>query len=278
MKRASLDDVEVKIEFATQQLHALDVEFDDRRESGQYRYSVEICRGGLDHVYRAVDPPPVGRYWGAQIGAVAHALRSSLEHLAWQLVIANEGSPNNATHFPIYRRRPNNGGTVGVMGGVASAALAIIEVAQPYNGTADGKKLGAIHDLDVFDKHRELVVAAACVELASTHGPAPLPQSSITFTRRSLDKGAIVAIVKYAEPQPEADPNLTFIPYMTFGVGSPFRGEIVSAFMWDLLAFVQNDFVPRFHLWVPPPLRQANLPSLIRSRVVAANMVSTNED
>jgi hypothetical protein len=277
LRLASLHDVEVKIEVATQQLHALDVEFDNRREAGEYRYSVEICRGGLHHVYRVIDPPPDGRYWGAQIGAVAHALRSSLEHLAWQLVIANQGSPNNSTHFPIYERKPDKGKELGVTGGVPSEALKIIEAAQPYNGTSGGKKLAAIHKLDVFDKHRELVVTAARVELASTSGPAPLPQNSIAFTRRPLTNDNVVAVVKYVDARSEADPNLSFIPYMTFGVGAPYRGEIVSGFMWELLAFIENDFVPRFHQWVPPTPRPMNLPSLTRSRIATANRVSAGE-
>ena len=257
---ASLHDVEVKIEFATDQLHALDVEFDNLRESGEYQYSVEIRRGGLHHVYRAVDSPPAGRYWGTQIGSVAHALRSALEHLAWQLVIANDGSPSNTTHFPILRRAPTDG-PLRIRGGIAKEAMDIVEAVQPYNGANDGKKLAAIHDLDVFDKHRELVVTTATVHQASTHGPSPLPENSIVFTKRPMTHDNVVAIVKYVEPQLDADSNLSFTPYMTLGFGAPYRDEIVTGFMWELLGFVQDDFVPRFHQWVPPASRPVNMPT-----------------
>jgi hypothetical protein len=261
MRQASLHDVEVKIEFATDLLHALDVEFDELRDSGRYRCSAEICRGGLHHVYRAIDPPPGGRYWGAQIGAVAHALRSSLEHLAWQLVIANGGSPSSPTHFPVYRRKPGDDETLEISGDIPSGALKIIEAAQPYNGTSDGKKLLAIHDLDVFDKHRQLMITVAVVHMASTHGPTPLPQSQITFTRQPLGRKNVAAVVKYEEPQTEPDSNLNLIPYMVFGKGAPHEAEIVSAFMWQLLAFVEFEILPRFHEWVPPPRRPVSLPT-----------------
>jgi hypothetical protein len=260
-RAATLHDVEVKIEFASNQLHSLDAEFDKRREAGKYKYSPEICREGLHHVYRVSEPPPAGRYWGAQIGAVAHALRSSLEHLAWQLVIANGGSPNNATHFPIFQRKPVAGKMLEVIGGAPLGALQIIEAAQPYNGTQDGIKLGKIHSLDGSDKHREIVVTAARVHLASMHGPAPLPGNAITFTRRPLANDNVVAVVKYLEPQLEASPNISFVPYMTFGSRSPYRDDIVSSFMWELVAFIQDDFVPRFHQWVPPDRRPTNLES-----------------
>jgi hypothetical protein len=258
---ASLRDVEVKIEFASNQLHALDAEFDKRREAGEYRYSPDIRRGGLHHVYKAMEPPSPGRYWGAQIGAVAHALRSSLENLAWQLVIANGGTPNDATHFPIYKYKPDEGKRLDVIGRVPSEALKIIETAQPYNGTEDGARLGKIHALDIFDKHRELVVTAACVHLATMHGPAPLPENVITFRRRTLTNDNVVAIVKYVEPRSEPYLNLSFEPYLTFGGKGPYRDDIVSGFEWDLFAFIQDDFVPRFHQWVPPDRRPTNLQS-----------------
>jgi hypothetical protein len=38
-----------------------------------------------------------------------------------------------------------------VSGGIPPKALDVIEAAQPYNGTDDGRKLDAINDLDIFD-------------------------------------------------------------------------------------------------------------------------------
>ena len=261
---ASLHDVEVKLDYATDVLHALDREFDVRREVGAYHYSVEISNGGRRHVYRAVDPPPTGRLWGAQIGTVAHALRSSLEHLTWQLVIANIGSPSRSTHFPIVHRRPRNGSLV-ISGDVPPGALALIEEAQPYNDSGDGKMLSAIHKLDIFDKHRELMVTIACVHQAIATGPSPLPERTFTFTQRPLEDDSVAVVVDYVEPQREPDPRLTFTEFMTFGPGTPYPGEVVSGFMWQLLAFVENDFVPRFHQWVPPTRHPVNMPSRTRS-------------
>lgn len=40
--------------------------------------------------------------FSAIIGDVLYDLRSALDHLAWQLVIANGGTPNRDTAFPIY--------------------------------------------------------------------------------------------------------------------------------------------------------------------------------
>lgn len=245
-------------------MRTLDVEFDKRRESGQYEYGVDVRQGGREHVYTAVNPPKVGRYWGAQIGSVTHALRSSLEHLAWQLVIANGGCPDDKTTFPVMTDKPKSGRLREISGGVSPDAFAIIEAAQPFNGTDDGRRLAAIHSLDIHDKHKELVVTVPSIQSAITHGPAPLPQNSITFTREPMEDGTVVAIIEYLEPQMEPDPNLTLTPYLAFGEDSPYPHEVVTGFIWDLIQFVEDQFVPRFYRCILPTRRSTILSSRFR--------------
>ena len=239
-------------------MRTLDIEFDNLRQSGEYSYAVEISSGGREHVFKTNNPPTDGRYWGAQIGAVAHALPSSLEHLAWQLVIANGGTPTDRTELPMLDNRPKR--ALFVNGSVPSKALTIIEAAQPYNGTDDGRKLAAIHAFDIFDKHRELMVTVATVHQASTHGPAPLPQNSINFSGLPIGNEVAVAIVNYDEPQLERDPNLVITPYLAFGDGTPYPHEVVEGLMWQLITFVHDEFVPRFQEWVLQTQRGVNVP------------------
>jgi len=113
------------------------------------------------HIYKAVQPPEVSVFWGAQIGEVAHSLRSALDHLAWQLVIAAGNSPNNRTQFPICERYPEKRvfkclayprkkGRLRINGEVPLRALALIEAVQPYHGTDDALRIGAINKLDIL--------------------------------------------------------------------------------------------------------------------------------
>jgi hypothetical protein len=95
-------------------------------------------------------------------GDVAHNLRSALDHAAWQLVIANGGTPvepapgQPATQFPIYLERPRR---LEVAGGISDEALDIVREAQPYAcpDTWRGGLLAALRHINNTDKHREAV-------------------------------------------------------------------------------------------------------------------------
>src|SRR5258708_7566139 len=40
--------------------------------------------------------------WSCIVGEAIHNLRSALDHLAWQLVLANNNIPNRSAEFPIF--------------------------------------------------------------------------------------------------------------------------------------------------------------------------------
>jgi hypothetical protein len=58
------------------------------------------------------------------------------------------------------------------------------------------------------------MVTATVVDQASTHGPSPLPQNVITFTRQPMADKSVVAVVNYVEPQVRRDPNVAFTPLL----------------------------------------------------------------
>ena len=108
---------------------------------------------------------PVPKRFSVLAGEIIHHLRSSLDHVVWQLVIANGGNPDkNKTEFPIFARKPANKNEERRYGqklkGVSSSARKLIEHLQPYNrgtGSQDDPLL-IIHDMDRIDKHKELVI------------------------------------------------------------------------------------------------------------------------
>jgi hypothetical protein len=98
-------------------------------------------------------------------GELLHDLRSSLDHLAWVLVVVNGGEPTRDTSFPVLKVRPaaNRKGIhpkPGVAGGVSEAGAAVIDAAQPYQW----KERFAEHPIWVLDKlwnidkHRHVVL------------------------------------------------------------------------------------------------------------------------
>lgn len=223
-------------------------------------FDVAFEDGGLRHVYRAVKPPPVDRFWGVELGEVAHALRSSLDHLAWQLCVANGKTPGGRTKFPILKDPPMSRGddgskvriplSIGKL--IPAGALEIIESVQPYNRGGESFLLSQINELDILDKHIELIVTVATIWQATYFGPAEDPLPKLSFSTGPLEDGKVAATVTYATPKFEPDPALEFFPKITFADGMPHAREPVSGVLWGLYSFVQYDFLHRFFEWVPP--------------------------
>jgi hypothetical protein len=100
------------------------------------------------------------------VGEFLHDLRSTLDHLAWQLVERNGGKPiDNATNFPILARPPTTKrhgvkALPNIRGGISAEARAIIDDAQPYKFGAEYARhpLWILHELWNIDKHRHVAI------------------------------------------------------------------------------------------------------------------------
>jgi hypothetical protein len=119
------------------------------------------------------------------IGDAAVALRCSLDHLAWQLVLNNGGQPSSATFFPILEKgsTPNRRGhrpPPYIDGGVSNKAMRIIEPVQPYMmaGWSEHPLL-IINRLARIDKHRTLVTGHRGTSDITVEDPGT---SKITFS------------------------------------------------------------------------------------------------
>jgi hypothetical protein len=90
------------------------------------------------------------------VGDVVHNLRSSLDHLAWQLVLANHEVPTRRTAFPIsdtVAEFESRG--LRKIQGVGHEAACLIKGLKPFKGGNDA--LWSLHQLNIIDKHRLLV-------------------------------------------------------------------------------------------------------------------------
>lgn len=101
-------------------------------------------------------------------GEIVHHLRSCLDHILWEF--SNEISRKKFVHqigFPVFKNEPVDEKEVlryeGKIQGVTNAdARTLIGNLQPYKTTdAIDCPLLILHQMDVFDKHRELILVAA---------------------------------------------------------------------------------------------------------------------
>lgn len=246
---ASFHGIEIKLQRSYVHLDQLQRGFGRRTDSDAYRFKPEVKDDGAKHIYRADRPPADADDWGLIAGDCVHTLRSALDHLAWQLVISNDGHPGPTTSFPIWSRQPKgripiirHPRPLRVAGGIAPKALAMIEEVQPYKGTDPGSMglvLRHLADLDILDKHRQFITTTSVVGKASTSGQAVVDNPSIEnmrmrFTGQPIKHDRVVAVAFYDPPLPEPDPNLRFTPAISFGRGMPLAGERVEGVLWTL--------------------------------------------
>jgi len=94
------------------------------------------------------------------IGDVLQNLRSALDHLVWQLVLSNGGTPGVNTSFPISKSAEYyKADAPRKVKGVAPEPIKMIDALQPYGG--GNEDLYGLHLLNIADKHRLLLICGA---------------------------------------------------------------------------------------------------------------------
>ena len=127
----------------------------------------------LKAVIREISVPP---RFSVLTGEIIHHLRSAFDHVAWQLSSPNmQANSPRQIQFPVFDDPPIPCGVkrkqicsyCRQIEGISSpTALARIHGLQPYLATNPQRHpLWLIHDMDIHDKHRELILAIFVMHL-----------------------------------------------------------------------------------------------------------------
>lgn len=192
----------------------------------------------------------------AVIGDFLFNVRSALDHLVWQLVIANGGTPGTSNMFPIAPDPKNfrDEEKRQRLRGVAPEAQALIEQMQPYHtGNEALQILSRLHNID---KHQTLHITTAvarhtAVEWSDVEGPV----LGMVIENEELRDGAIFGDL--AMPFLSDAMRERFFNIVTRGRAAVFIAfddpdaeELeklrVDAVLKRILDFVSNKVVPRF--------------------------------
>lgn len=103
------------------------------------------------------------------LGDAVHNFRGALDHLANAFVSSTGALPRKDTSFPILRVAPTSGksarGLPNIAPGVAVEVRRALDLVQPYQSDVpDEHPMAMLHELDIRDKHRQLLVT-----LVGTH-------------------------------------------------------------------------------------------------------------
>ena len=145
--------VSKKIERAEKHLHDLQAVQQGFLDSNPYDLRIQDNSesGRRETIVTRADPIPADI--DVIAGDVIHNLRSALDHVIYQLVLANGGKADNGGMFPIWRTKADyKASRPGHANGISKAALDILYELKPYKG--GNSALWTLHRLDIIDKHR----------------------------------------------------------------------------------------------------------------------------
>jgi len=166
-----LTGVELKIKRARRHFADLKAELERILDPSGYRFTFERAPDGLGHLYRIRGVPVLDDEWRLVVGEILYNLRSALDHLAWQLVVADGGTPGELTKFPI-RKSPGKS-PLQLQPPIINSpqVLEALESVQPYWGPSGEpcdyrlSHLWQLSRLNNIDKHRLLLVLPCVVAL-----------------------------------------------------------------------------------------------------------------
>lgn len=214
--------IRVKVERAKHYLRDLEVARDGFIIGNAYRIERETDPQTGYNIYRVFDIQTPPAEIGLIAGDVIHNLRSSLDHLAYQLVYVNGAAHTKQTAFPIWDGAAEyKAQRARRVKGMAQGAIDAIDATEPYqNGKGAG--LWVLHHLDIADKHHALLTPLINVTEASFTIPGywerdyrgvggvsfpnfgkPLKEGDIVATREAkMDNGMNITLdVAFTEPE-----------------------------------------------------------------------------
>jgi hypothetical protein len=168
MEAPELASVRAKIRRAEHHLHDIDLALtlligSDPTANQPVIFDYES--DGKEIIVRLTECKPIDPALPLMIGDCLHNLRSALDHLVYRLALNNGASIDSAgkTFFPVYLTKAKFDDRVKklVKPFISSAALTEIEKCQPYSAydVPEEADVWILNRLDIFDKHRLLVVA-----------------------------------------------------------------------------------------------------------------------
>ena len=177
MLNASLTGPHIKIDRAKKHVADLraDIEAFHRRQPYQIVMADEPESG--DQVYRVKIREPIPPKWSGILGDIFHNLRSALDQVACQLVIANNSEIERSTEFPIIGTPGNFEIVLGrKLNGASAKAKSLVRRLKPYKGGRE--PFWVIHAMDVLDKHRGIIPAGAAHRNIIITMRMPIPNSN----------------------------------------------------------------------------------------------------
>jgi hypothetical protein len=164
--QSRINGITLKIERAKEHIRHLDSRIQDFLGNKPYVIGAKPHRiPQIEHTtLYIVEVSPVPDDIPLIMGDAIHNLRSSLDHLAWQLVEAAGFTPNKDTYFPVSDTAHKYASAIGKgeIKHIPQGALDMIRLVQP--AFTNDMTLWLLHQLDIVDKHRLVLTTVTSMD------------------------------------------------------------------------------------------------------------------
>src|ERR1039458_2644244 len=259
-KRIDLRGVRAKLDRANEHSLELQVAIGSVFDTDQEFFRTEVDSTGLRYKIYSTAIPTVDLRWSVIVGDLLTNLRAALDHLAYQLVILDDGKPHDhKTHFPILESAYNKQGTERlpvINPGIRRPDIqALIEEVQPYKrgegNSAKQHQLWALNKLVNVDKHRLLLVVKVVLDEGNVYwGSTPeIGSPKVCLTRDPVVSNMHVATFDFphTSPGPELAPIVSLTARLDEGPqGNRIRTRPLIQLMAEVEYFVNVSVMDRF--------------------------------
>lgn len=251
---ASLDSVRYKIFRAATHLKELEAELHGYFETNPTKV-VRQPDGDPDRFIGKLETSaPIPARLPIIIGDCLQNMRSSLDYLVWELVLAAKNSPGKYNMFPVCAKLEAFNNQIRKqrrLEGVSLDAIAEIQALQPFNDGQDFDKtfLWVIDDLCNINKHRRLLVinltgGQSDIQPVTIDGQDFAPIDFSTLIKAS-NIGPFPIVPGPQGPGLQVEADIKIVAYMAFNEGAARNLEICSV-LGAMLQYINSVVLPRF--------------------------------
>lgn len=207
----SLDGVYAKLDRATEHASELRQTINAAFEATNQKIIREVSADDSKIVYRVEVLPLIDPRWSLLLGDFLTNMRAALDHLAWQLVLLDAGTPTCDTSFPIttsWRSRSGKSPAkpVTIAGLHDKTVLDLVEAVQPralvsLHAKPENSPLHVLNELVNIDKHRLLLLFAHTLRWDQIWFGVPADRQPPTFNLNTalLADGDVVATFDFGD-------------------------------------------------------------------------------
>jgi hypothetical protein len=251
----SLEGPRAKLDRAREHLGALRHEVDAFLDRDPYVSVRETDSENGDYVWRMEVHRTAPVRLGILIGDVVHNLRSSLDHLAWQLALIRTDSPRQSTEFPIFIDAKSGPGKEGFepkgrekIRDLPDDAQKLIEAVQPYSPDAAARGLlWLLHKMSNTDKHRIILAPLAAFGGVGIPISHDAPRGSIILETSELDHGSeLLRIPRESLRYLDEHGEPTFIFRIGINIPDIVRRRDILTALSLIEKMITNELLPQF--------------------------------